>query len=357
MKVGILTFHRPINYGACLQAYALNKKLSEFCECEIIDYICPLFRKQYRVINTSSFKQIVRSVIVLPHTLIVKNKFKKFLKKNAVLSDKVTRSGIDSVDKKYDRFVVGSDQVWNFRGTDFDKTYFLDFVKEKERKYSYAASFGISEIPEEYVGEYAELLKSFNTLSVREENGLSILREQLGLSGIISPDPTLLLDKKEWLSVAGKEEKPDKKYILIYMLLSSEKLLGCAEAYAEKYGYEIRMIGTAVRKKRGIKYMQNVGPCDFINLFANCEAVFTNSFHGTAFSVNFNKELYSFPPDGLDTNNRITDFLEKTGLSDRIITDETVSLPEKKIDYRAVNVILSEMKTEAVGYLRTLANE
>ena len=112
---------------------------------------------------------------------------------------------ITNADKKYDKFIVGSDQVWNTQLTGNDFTYYLDFIKDSHKKNSYAASFGYSKLPEEVKEKAIDLLKDFNTLNIREKQGKEIIINEIKNKEVnVVMDPTFLLDKEEWKKFADE---------------------------------------------------------------------------------------------------------------------------------------------------------
>ena len=196
MKYGILTFHRAANYGAVLQAYALRQSLlSMGHEAEFLDYRCipvervhsPLYFRYCSGLR-ERLKQFLRSPV----------KWKKRVVFNRFLYRALDVDGAERLDKdalealpagKYDVLLTGSDQIWNPYLTCGDTTYLLDFAPEGTIRASYAASFGVSRIPEERIPVYQELLKQYDRITVREESGLACLRE-MGLTGRTALDPT-----------------------------------------------------------------------------------------------------------------------------------------------------------------------
>ena len=218
MKTGVITFHRAINYGAALQTYALQKVLSDKnIDAEVIDYRCDYMENFYKTIafKGKSFKQGVRGVLNFYDNSKKKKNFREFLENNVNISKQVyDKSNIKDANKVYDKFITGSDQVFNFACSKFDKNYFLDFVDDASKKYSYAASFGMKEVPEEYKDEYKRMLSSFNELSIRETAGQKIVKDLVGKDTELSVDPVFLLNGTEWDRIAEKPK--EEKYILIY---------------------------------------------------------------------------------------------------------------------------------------------
>lgn len=344
VDVGILTYHRAINYGAVLQAYALQRYLSKFgITSEIIDYRSSTIEPQHNKMQFSLSNHIISNLKIL---LSKKNYNKKidnfdnFLSKEMVISEKITsKDQLDKIKEKYDKIIVGSDQVWNYKINNFDRTYFLDFA-EQSQKYSYAASFGLSKIDDEVFTIISNLISSFKGILVREKSGSEIIRSMLGYSPDVVVDPTMLLDKSDWESMAS--ENNHGRYVLVYSFGKNKTINRYARRISEILKIKIIFLGS--NHKIGIKNIYNKigGPKDFITLIRNAEYVITNSFHGTVFSIIFNKNFNTvFLDESRGINSRLSDLLETSGLNDRLLSNthyENIDLKCGTIDYEIVNV-------------------
>lgn len=342
MQIKTLTFHNAINYGAVLQAYALPAKIKElgYEDVYLYDYRNTKIDNSYKIFKKGvGLKGMIMQVAVMPLKIIKYRKFKRFIKKYIPTSNKVNDD---------DLFIVGSDQVWNYRASDFDKTFFLDFVRNKENKNSYASSFGFSKIPDEYRLEYKELLSEFKNISVREKTGNKIINGLLGHDVTEVVDPVLLIDKEKWGKIAGTRKD---KYILMYLMAKTDSIMEFAKKLSEQTGLKVYYINDyAFSNNKNIVVKRCVGPIEWLNLFYNAEYVVTNSFHGTAFSICFNKNFFvELLPDGFDVNSRLTDVLDTYGLSDRIINNSECST--KNIDYNKVNSLVKREKQRSIDYL------
>lgn len=364
-KVGLLTFHRPINFGAVLQAVALSKGI-ELCggQCEIIDYINPAFVKAYPLVhktNCNTLKGMLWELMMIPYRVKQKKEFQNFLTKNTNLSRSYTKCEMENVEKDYDIIVVGSDQVWNLKCSGSDVTYFLDFVKEKP-KYSYAASFGDSNIKEENREMIKGFLDTFADISVREKSGLDILKDVTGHDFVQTLDPTLLLNRKQWCEIVKDTQRIIKNdYILIYFMVQSaqtmKEIFAMADRIKEKYGYQIVVIGGSLRKnKNGIVYYNAFSPEEFVSLFRDAAYVLTSSFHGTAFSVNFQKNFYSYVKPDLPVQGRIESLLTKIGLGDRVFSISSKVEKIEDIDYEQPEVLLENERKNSYVYIEKVLN-
>ena len=180
-KVGIVTFHRALNYGAVLQSYALQKTVSSLgAECEIVDYICPKITadyKPFRIYKNDLLKSFAKSCVMVRRRAKRRDAFKSFFNNYLVKSKKsYTPQNIGELKSDYDLFISGSDQVWSPRCVGFDPAYFLTFADDKQ-KYSYAASFAVPTLPDEFIDEYKKRLNGFQKFSVREPSGEKLVKE------------------------------------------------------------------------------------------------------------------------------------------------------------------------------------
>jgi len=204
LKIGILTFHRVYNYGAVLQSYALQKVIKQLgYDVEIIDYWCDYIYRPYSIENfkTKSCTDYIMGICGRIIYNFRKKKTKRF-QKSIQYSPKVNQNNIKALNDRYDLFLVGSDQVWNYPLTNFDTTYLLDFITDNNKKVSYAASFGVKTIDDKYKETYAKLLSEFSSISVRESTGVSIVRELINKDVPMVADPVILLTSDEWESLA-----------------------------------------------------------------------------------------------------------------------------------------------------------
>lgn len=340
MKVGIVThFNRSVNYGGVLQAYALAKKLNDMgYDAEQIAYKVGCVNlnapknKAPRFLQKLTVKRVLGSIKRRVEKLIfykrIKNEqlsvqekrncFKLWTDKNVKSSSVVYNlNNIDECNNFYDAFITGSDQVWNY--TWYDKNYFLAFANNSKLKISYAASLGHNEIPNDIKEVYSKHLKSFNAVSVREQNMVDLLKNVSPVNVEWVVDPVFLLDKNEWESVALSHEKISDKYIFCYFFGENKKEREIVKEYARQKNLKIVLISDLTIEQKvkldesfaDIK-LKNVNPGEFLSLIKNAEYVFTDSFHATAFSLIFQKQFFVF--------NRYSN----GGMSDRITSVTTI---------------------------------
>lgn len=358
MKVGIITFQQTNNYGAILQSYALHQKVKSFgYDVEVINYQCDYISKPYRLINLKRKGLFSYLFGIIGYTCYLPrggkcNNFRKYI----TYSPKVDKTNINTLSNKYDLFFTGSDQVWNYKLTNSDYNYLLEFVKDSNKKFSYAASFGISKVEEKEKSKYKVLLEDFNKITVREESGKEIVEELLDKDADVVLDPTFLLNKEQWLSVANNR-KVDEDYILVYQLGLSSHLINFVKRLAKEKGCKVIYIPFPLGKFIKCKINLTSGPAEWLSLFNNAKYVVTDSFHGTVFSIIFNKNFFTeISKQNSGVGLRIENLLRKMGLLDRLIaTDKKINI-DKEIDYEQVNIILEEERSKSINILEEMLN-
>ncbi len=299
-----------MNYGNRLQNYALSKTITKLgYEVETIRRY-PQKNKRF-----NSFRLGVRS-------FIIKDKFTNFylFNKNIMWSDLFINQNefSENIERKYDAFVVGSDQVWNLTFDFINENYFLPFVKNK-RKISYAASFGVDRF-ENSLYIKAQSLNEFSDISVREETGVGITKQITGRVPVVLVDPTMLLTKEEWIEVSRKPRglNTNEKYVFLYFLGSiSDKQMELIDATAKRYNLAIySMHGDCPD-------LSSCGPSEFVYLISHASMVLTDSFHACVFSILFQRSFAVFKRESqdVDMSSRILTLLRLFHLEDRYITE------------------------------------
>ena len=364
-KVGIVTFHRAENNGAMLQAYALQRTINDLGnEAFILDYRDKNIEDKYSIIKLKNknlklkIREIVVKCVFFITNLRKKNKFKRFLKKYYNLTNEQynTNEELKSNYPRYiDCFVAGSDQIWNEKITNgLQDVYTLNFGDEKTKRISYAASIGKSDISEEELERLKEKLEMLDEISVREESAKDALKKVINKEISISLDPTLLLNKDEWNEIAG-EKLENEKYILVYTIENNPEMIKIVNYISEKTGLKVIHFDKKSKYANPLKSYYVSGPREFINLIKNAELVVTNSFHGTVFSVIFEKKFYTIPHTTVGS--RMIDLLKKLKLDNRIYynVDQIKSIKEKDItsdiNYEEAEEILKKVRKESIDYL------
>lgn len=345
MKVGIITlFHDNYNYGAALQAFALQKAIESIGnEAEIIDY--DRTAEPIDATDESTIQKIKRKFSTI-HTFgdiydltrIVGSKqqywdgvearkegFARFYSKYMKVSKYYNLGTISSANQQYDAFVCGSDQVW--RPSSFDPNFFLAFADQKKKKISYAASLGVKKLSTSASQKIVPLINDLDALSVREKEACDLLREH-GLKTSITLDPTLLWDKSFWNSIAVDAKLTKKKYILSYLIGENNVNRVIAKKISKKLGLRLVAIpGVSRYLPYDFKYadinMVEAAPDEFIGLIRDAAFVVTDSFHACVFSTIFETPfvaLERFAKNDVNSmNGRIYNFLQLFGLENQLI--------------------------------------
>lgn len=336
-KIAIVTIV-TINYGNRLQNYALQ------CVLEKLGYSVTTLRRESK---TEGLKQKIK--VTAQSLLQTKGaKFRNFNSNIHFANETVTRDDYPKeLRDSYSYFIVGSDQVWNPH-YDFvaGKCDFLEFARDNQ-KISYAASFGVSEIPSERKIEYAEYLKTFKAISVREKQGSKIVEELADRKATVVLDPTLLLDEIEWKKVEKKPAFcPKKEYVFVYALGGKTDLFK-DKIKQLKDKYEIFDVRSLQKNRKELP----VGPSEFLYLIRNAEEVLTDSFHATVFSIIFHKKFITFNRPGLNMNSRIESLAELVGIVNRMTECGDLN-GEAEIDYVKVDEILDKERKKSIDFLK-----
>ena len=351
MKIGTLTFHRTTNYGAAFQTFALQRVLVDLgVDTEVIDYRAKAIEDRYKkrrflYLNPKNILKILIKNSVSRDNL--RNFFdfsEKFIRisKNSYGSE-----NFSEINKEYDAVIVGSDQVWNGNCMNWDKNFFLTCLPNCKR-YAYAASFGVGKVSSKEEQWYRIQLEGFSKVSVRERTGQNLYHEITGKDCEVVLDPTLLL-RYEWYELA-EQTCTYSNYILVYLLAETPSIFRFSKELAKKTGKKIIYINDRIKPQPGITNLFHVSPGLWLRLFLNASYVVTNSFHGTAFSINFNIPFWvELLPEPSKVNSRIIDLLKTTNLDQRIITDETDPLAE--VDFSHSNEILKIEKDKSLSFL------
>lgn len=357
-KIGIVTFHRALNYGAVLQGYALQKTISSLgANCNIVDYICPRITHDYtpfRVSKGDVLKSFAKSCVMCRRRKKRSIAFQSFFNNYIVKSEKqYTPENINDAKNDYDMFISGSDQVWSPFCVGFDPAYFLGFANDNQ-KFSYAASFATVNFPDSYVEEYKKRLSGFQTFSVREQSGVEVVKRFTGKTNAQTHlDPSLLLSASDWSKIAVK--KLDKPYILIFTANPPSTLVEFAKKLSKEKNLPVYYINDAPHPvKNGINYIVAPTVEEFVGYIKNAEYVVTNSFHGTAFSVIFNKNLFVEYKNQKGENIRAKGLLDTLGIEREI---KNGNATETKIDWNTVNKKLEIEKEKSINYLKNLVNQ
>lgn len=365
MKVGVITFHNAHNYGASLQAWALQKVLKNLgTEPGIIHYHPESIDRLYVPPKQNTLKKKMKYALKRKYRNRVKmqvlkyHKYTKFIHDNFnLLGDYTTYDELKNGKLKLDAYITGSDQVWNTDHTNgFDPAYMLDFAEKGSLKISYAASVGREVILPQYQEQFAKSLKTYTSISVREESARPAITALTDKPVEIVLDPTLLLDRNDYeaLKVPGQFKE---RYILVYMMESNKELIRFANKLSVAMGIPIIQ-----RKPKGIfrnelaSYYTDVAG-EFLGEIENAEYVITNSFHATVFSLIYEKKFISMLHTS--TGSRTSDLLKSVGLESHIVYNPKEFHDVKQFEIKDKEQLrnrIKELQKTSYQFLRSALN-
>jgi hypothetical protein len=358
-KVETVTFHLANNYGAVLQAYALQKIISQRYDTEILNYDNKFISNNYKVFKPFSKNPIktlyhlFKDICDYKKESVKSRLFDNFRNDYLEMSNYFEKKD-NPIFPKAAAYIVGSDQVWNpFLTGGVDRIYLLDEIKDT-RKISYAASSGNLKYIDNKKDEFFSKYNNFDRVSVREEKLKKYLEKNSEKKVDVVVDPTLLMSKEMWKDFAGAERIEKEKYIFVYSVNNSNELfVKFVNKFAKENNLKIvyfdkRDIMNKFKGRKKSYY--ETGPKEFVNLLYYSEYVITTSFHGTALSCILNKKFYvvlSTFPDRLDT------ILETLDLKSRVVNDmnDYDKILADKIDWKKSNKLLEKARIKSLKWL------
>lgn len=340
MKIGTITFHWASNYGAVLQAYALQRFLME-CgyQTEIIDYL------PRRIIRNQKIKVLLKHDVAT-HTK--ERNLKLFRKKELKLSPIKYRNQKELIDafRNYQIIITGSDQIWNrgfILGAERKATlsYFLKGAAENTKRIAYAVSFGTESIDDKYKQITQDEMKKFYAISVREKSGLDILKNYQ-IEGKLVCDPTLLLQKEDYEKlIEGYQYNAEK--VFSYILHNDFNTFQIARTVNKMY------------KEKMEVFPYKGGMYEWLYRIHSADIVVTNSFHGVMMSLIFNTPFLAVLIEGSGMNDRLLTILKQLGLESRIVTSmdehDIEKICKNTIDWGKVNESIDTFRKDSGKYL------
>lgn len=362
MKIDVITRHAITNYGSLLQAFATQTVIEELGhECEIIDYIRQdeSYREHEKTLlrtkpkwNNNPIIRLAYLALRQPESIIAGRKFEAQRKEYLKLSKKYdTRESLKAECPEADIYMTGSDQVWGpTEDGSYDENYCLSFAVGK-KKIAYAASFGRTDMTTELKEYFVKYLSDYSHVAVREDSAVEML-DNFGIHANQVLDPTLLFGRDFWISYTTN--MPRKNYILVYQLHNDVLLGEYAERVAKEKGLElIRLSSSFHQINRPGKFVWCPSVTEFLGYIKNAELMITDSFHGTAFAINFNTPFVEVLPNN-KTGTRNMSILALTGLSDRILSEENKDVANKPVDFKYANKVLAEKRVESREILKNM---
>jgi hypothetical protein len=356
MKIGIVTYHHSVSYGAFMQSYAFFRYLSGLGhDVKFIDYNPAHRDNKVRPWSNRFFG-------FHPQNLVYRFKYRSFsdyVKRYLPLTKRSYRTLAELRDDPpdMDAYICGSDQIWNpvHIGDGFDPAYFACFGKPQTKRIAYAASLGSGSLSDNYHQSLCDNVSNMNHISVREKGGCDLVTSITGRQCEHVLDPTLLVS--DYSELYKSKPLIKQPYVLVFNLIESAWFQKTLEAVNAVSNLPFVFVGSYY------KWWMNPGktrfctPGKWLNLFSNAKAVITNSFHGTVFSLNFKKPFISVGLSGkiASRNVRIIDLLKAVQLEDRFVSEDSstgnVELITVNPDWANVEKCLSGMKTNSVEFL------
>ena len=358
MKIGIITFHFAHNYGAMLQAYALEEAIINLGhDVYIIDYRPEYHLKWFK--REISWRSCITKSILLSLKLVINkiynnsknikrfDNFQKFIYEHFKLYHYSENDDLHN----FDAIILGSDQIWNIKLTNnsFNNPYWGVGIR-CNNIISYAASSVYQNFSNEEISQLKIILKHISSIGVREQSLKNILQPLTEKEIQINIDPTLLIDKNifnDFNHVIPKEND----YVLIYELNPHHEVFEIACNYADENKCKIiALTGNISYKTMNKNYDLTASPEKFISYIKNANCIFTTSFHGVALSILFEKKFYAIRQNS-NVDNRIESLLKQLNILNQFITmiDRPINC---KIDYSRVNYKLEDLRNKSLKYLK-----
>lgn len=342
LDFNIITFQDSMNYGALLQAYALQSFIEELgYTVGILGYNRPMDENvKY------TFRGRVANILKkITHNKKIENslsrRFSEF-RKNYLSINYSSHAKV---------FITGSDQVWNIRNS-FDPMFFLSFVDDSIYKMSYAASMLGCDVPDDKQGLVREYLSSLDMISVREESVKDCLKKLYDGQIDVNLDPTLLHEQSFYDQIAKKIDFLPNHYILAYILHIPKNGNRILRWLKKETGYPVVLLDSSGNVGLFIKndiLVRDAGPREFLYLFKHADCVVTTSFHGTCFSIIFEKEFYAIVNPS--SPGRINDLLKKVKI-DPIQESDSTFIRKDTVDWGRIKTILSKEKARSESLFR-----
>ena len=352
-KISLLTIHVGANFGSILQTIASVQILKKMgYDVTVVNYIPTRFTWKY-IFHFPNLSHSLRWVISVFLEKVNSTYYQVFLRRFVTMSKKIfNQDNFIENCPKADFYVTGSDQVWNsIHNQGLDKRYYFEGF-DNAKKIAFSSSIGRDNIEESEFQEMKRMLSSYKAISVRESNA-RLMIESMGYDVTHILDPTLLLDSNDWKQIMSKRIVKEK-YLLIYAPYSvrdKDLIYKSARVIANNRKLQVVTFTWDIRNEhRADKTIKFANPGDFLSLMFYADYIITTSFHGTAFSINLNKQFSVYLPKGFGV--RLQSILSLCGLDDRIVNSSSIIVDNMNyIDYSRVNSILHDERIKANIFL------
>ena len=361
-KVGIITQHQVFNYGSVLQAYATQEIFKKKdCNVEIINYISERWsnKKIFWDIEKEGNKIFVICYKILRFPIVLQRKlqFKRFTEKRLNLTKKYkTYKDLKKSPPNMDYYIVGSDQCWNNFYNGIDLAYFLQFGDQNIKRNSFATSIGVDQYNNEDSELIREYVSDFDNISVREQKSSKLIEDISNKKVVSIIDPTLQVNKEFWEKISNKKRLIKDKYLLLFVLYDEDlNASKYAREIADNLNLKVVELSWQIKKKQGVDIlMSHRTPEEFLALIRDASFIVTNSFHGLAFAINYNKEFIVVERSKF--NDRIANLLNIIELKNRNFNKDNFDLKyiESKIDYKKVNDFLELERKKADKFVEKI---
>lgn len=356
-KIANITWITYYNYGTVLQAYALQQYIKSQGYQSVILNDESIIKQQFswKMKLKQIFGRLNKNYRMFSNSQKNSQKlFEKFKKEHIVLENNI--SDINYLNRIYDCFICGSDQIWNPFSLKFSPNsfFYADFAKKK--KIAYAPSIGLYSIPTEYIKKFKSLIQNFSYLSAREIQGKYVMEKLTGKIVSEVVDPTLLLGQEEWERLINDGNHSQQKYVLGYFLTPNPIYINAAKDYAYKIGYEFRMLYTNWSYYAFTDKLVTAGPIEFLKAIHDAQFVFTDSFHGSIFSSIFRIQFFTFKRFKntiTSQNSRVENLLRIMNIENRFIGIEDINKINSlgEIDFNKVSDRISTNIENSKQYL------
>lgn len=365
LKAGIITFASAHNYGAILQAYAMQNYLEKLgIEANIINFRPKEIDNVYKLYKIKKSKFKVVRIIKKAHKIAVTklkyrwkiekyNNFEEFINNKLNITEEYKNlKQIQNAYLDYDILIAGSDQIWNTDLTKkFQPAYFLEFGKKDAIKISYAASLGRDELDPKYVLFYRRYLKNFDYITVREKSMIPLLQDLTEKEIKQVVDPTLLLEKKDYDEIKIDSKYKGQKYIYVHFIGKDPKVIEIADYISNLLDIPILHNLPTKTFDNELDYHYNEKIGQIIDVVENAQMVISNSFHLTILSIMYEKQFITVPHS--KRPERMKNLLEDLELENNLVEDVRIlpDLKDLEIDYKKVQEKLQKAKKESVEFL------
>lgn len=363
MKIGILTYHRAENYGALLQAYALRTYLQSLGhEVSFVDYWPGYHVDFFKIFSWHRFKDtswksklnyLIDATLWFIPKMTRRKRLQRFINHELGLTGKPLYNEKTKITEHFDLVVYGSDQIWrkqNMGGVGFDDWYFGADNVQTDKKIVYAGSMGTVKTTAKNDDYVKNMMLHFQNISVREVDLQNYLQSLQVLSTLVI-DPVFLLTKEQWMNVAAPKSNKGEKYILFYNLLNKPESVKFAEKLSKEAGLPIKEINKKLSLRHlGKRYISTASVSEFLRMILDAEYVVSNSFHGVAFSIIFQKQFFAVGMG--EKANRVKSLLNSIGVSERYVEDVRRAFAGMAcIDYNSVDETLNGIVHDSKQYL------